>query len=57
MADILLTNRPAILERLHAFGQSLTGLAALLEQGDEETLKRWLAGRQAEYDLYRQHKP
>lgn len=57
MADILLTNRPAILTQLHSFGQSLAGLAALLEQGDEAALLRWLTGRQAEYDVYRQHKP
>lgn len=56
IADILLTNRPAILEHLHSFGQSLAGLVALLEQEDEAALLRWLAGRQAEYNLYRQHK-
>lgn len=57
MADILLTNRPAILERLHSFEESLAGLLTLLEEGDETTLLRWLAGRQADYQTYRQHKP
>ena len=56
MLDILLTNREAVLDALHAYQADLDGLGAALAQGDEAALAEWLAAAQVAHAAYRRFK-
>ena len=56
MLDILLTNRQAVLDALHAYQADLDGLGAALAQGDEAALAEWLAAAQVAHAAYRRFK-
>ena len=56
MLDILLTNREAVLDALHAYQADLDGLGAALAQGDEAALAEWLAAAQVVHAAYRRFK-
>jgi prephenate dehydrogenase len=47
MVDILLTNRPALLEALGRYRTELDALAALIDAGEPEALRAALAPAQA----------
>jgi len=44
--DVVLTNRPALVAALEAFGGSLAELRRLIEAGDADAIQRWLAEAQ-----------
>jgi prephenate dehydrogenase len=47
MVDIMLTNRAAVLQALGRYRRELDGLAELIEAGDADALRAWLAPAQA----------
>lgn len=51
--DIVRTNREAILEQLHAYRGQLEDVIRLLQEGDEEATRSWLAARHQENQAYR----
>lgn len=52
-ADIVGTNREAILDRLHHYQKDMERLILLLEQAEDEALQQWLEQRQREHRQYR----
>jgi prephenate dehydrogenase len=56
MADILATNRAAILSELRRYGKELDELIARLENVDEAALLSWLAARQRDHIAFRGQK-
>ncbi len=56
MADILVTNREAILSELRQYRRVLDDLIAQVEFADEAALLNWLAARQQEHTTLRQRR-
>ncbi len=53
MADILLTNRDAILDKMRVCERNVSDLIALLESGDEINIRNWLNSVRRSYIQYR----
>ena len=54
LLDILLTNKAAVLEQMHAYQQELDAVTQLLAGADEEALAAWLNAAQRQHIGYRQ---
>lgn len=54
--DIVRTNREAILEQLYAYRGQLQEVIHLLQEGDDEAVRSWMAARHEEHQAYRRER-